>query len=107
MEVRRFLKIARFGDMGGPQRLLRNALRPRFRMDSLLPSEYESEEQERNKADDRYVVLSSFIIQRLFLWSYGENRRNKNETSNRGPLCLRYIKYVSVMRQIRISTMTS
>ena len=80
MEVRRFLKIAHFGDMDDPQRLLRDALRPRFRMDSHLPSDYESEEQERNKADDRYVVLSSFIIQRcVFVDLWGnptESERN-------------------------------
>ena len=80
MEVRRFLKIAHFGDMDDPQRLLRDALRPRFCMNSHLPLDYESEEQERNKADDRYVVLSSFIIQRCVFGVFGgkstEQERN-------------------------------
>ena len=79
MEERGFLKIARFWDMDDPQRLLRDALRPWFRMDSHLPSDYESEEQERNKADDRYVVLSSFIIQRCVFWSYGEETKETNK----------------------------
>ena len=59
MEVRRFLQIACFEDMDDPQRLLRDALRPRFRMDSHLPSDYEFEERKRNKMDDECVILSS------------------------------------------------
>ena len=49
----------RFGDTDDPQRLLRDALRPRFRMDSHLPSDYEFEERKRNKMDDECVILSS------------------------------------------------
>jgi hypothetical protein len=67
MEVRRFLQIACFEDMDDPQRLLRDALRPIFRKDSHLPSNYESGERKRNKVDDKYVILSSVVLQPILI----------------------------------------
>jgi len=67
MEVRRFLQIACFEDMDDPQRLLRDALRPIFRKDSHLPSDYESGERKRNKVDDKYVILSSVVLQPILI----------------------------------------